>query len=397
VHMNQAVHSFPIRLALFLALVLHAGATGAKEESKIQILLLPPDAHSNGNGKHIGPLRGYVRTQFQDAIARLRLQLRGAEPATEHVLIAMEDEAAMDGVEIARFTTGSNGQFTGNFDLLGGDGAEAPVDPRGHYLVVSDGSGVILAGWLYGAAEDDGPLTRVKELTALVPDETVNPSGNASARYERRPNGHGKFQVAMRGVPEDSYELWVDDCLMETITPNSRGNAMATFTTKPGRGRSLPHNVKGALDRDPRSKWVELKQGDQVYFSGPMLAQIEGLNACSSSESTTPLVLVPPQVEGSGTVALTVEPDCETSMAVEVENLPVATYDLYADGYLIAEISVTDDGGGNRSGRVDFDPTPDTVDELLLDFPIHSGMVIEVFHAGESAPGSMPLLTATLP
>jgi hypothetical protein len=168
-----------VSIAFALVLLAPLGAT-AKEESKISIVLQA--APGNGN------LRGDVRTKLQGDVTRLQLRVRGAEPETEHVLLAKDDEAAVEGVELARFTTGSNGQFTGSFDVGKGDGAEAPVDPRGHYLVVSDGDDEILVGWLYGDAEDDGPKTKVKELTALQPDDTTNPTGSAAARYDMRPN-----------------------------------------------------------------------------------------------------------------------------------------------------------------------------------------------------------------
>jgi hypothetical protein len=64
---------------------------------------------------------------------------------------------------------------------------------------------------------------------------------------------------------------------------------------------------------------------------------------------------------------------------------------------LVGAIEVTDDGMGNLSGRIDFDPTPDEMGEIPLDFAFGSGSLVEVFAAGESAPTHTPLLTATLP
>jgi hypothetical protein len=78
---------------------------------------------------------------------------------------------------------------------------------------------------------------------------------------------------------------------------------------------------------DPRRKLVELKQGDALYFS-PMLAQIEGVNV--QRERVDHAVRARPRPDrGLGSVILDVEPDCETSLEVEVEDLPAATYDLY--------------------------------------------------------------------
>lgn len=386
-------------LALGLVLVVVPTLAGAKEESKIQIRLQPPGAEGgSGNGIGNGQVRADVHTRLQGATASLQINVRGAEPETEHVLLAKLDENDPDGLELARFMTGANGAFNGTFDLHKAD-AETPVDPRGRYLVLSDGAEDVLAGWLYGVPEDDGPRTKVKELTRLAPDEMLMPSGSVDARYDRRPNGHGTFRVSLHGVPVAEYLLFVEGVEVESVTPNPAGNAKLSFTTRPSHGstKSKAHNRKGPLDFDPRRKLVELKQGAEVYFSGPMLAQIDGVNVCSASESSTPFALGPGQLQGSGQVVLAVENDCETSVEVEVADLPVASYDLYVDDALVGVIAVSDDGMGNLSGRIDFDPNPDEPDEVPLDFPVGSGAVFDVYSAGADPAMVTPLLSATLP
>jgi hypothetical protein len=367
------------------SLALVAPPASAKEESKIQIRL-----EATGGG---GGVRGDVRTKLQGDDARLALRVRGAEPETEHVLLARMGEADTDGLEVARFTTGSNGQFTGSFDL-----GSAGVDPRGKYLVVSDGTNDVLAGWLYGAPADDPPKTKVKEVTSLAPDATASPDGEVDARYDMRPNGHGKLAVALRGVPAGEYDLFVDGVMVESLMTNPGGNAKATFTTKPvnGSAKGKPHNRKAALDFDPRRKLIELRMGDALLFSGPMLAQIGGLNVCDASASDVPFERGPGQMEGAGTVTVGGETDCEASVEVEIQDLPAGTYDLYVDGALVTAIEVTDDGG-TLSGRADFDPNPDEAGELPLDFPTDAGTTFDVFAAGETPMTGTPLLTATLP
>jgi hypothetical protein len=378
-------------LALVFLASLGASSVDAKEESKIQIRL----ERLGGGG---GQLRGDVRTQLQEDVTRLRLHVRGAEPETEHVLLAKEAPEDEEGAELGRFTTGSNGQWTGTFALGKGDESEAPADPRGRFLVVADDADEILGAWLYGAVEDDAPKTKVKEQTGLEPDAETAPSGSAAARYDLRPNGMGTFRVTLRGVPAGDYDVWVDGVMVDELTPNSAGNAEASFTTRlRGSPRSRPHHTKRQLTFDPRRKLVELKQGDDVYFSGPMLAQIEGVNTCATSDSTVMFALGPGQVEGSGEVRRTIEADCETSLSIEVADLPAATYDVRVDAALVGSLMVMDDGMGNLSGVVVFDPTPDAPGELALDFPVGSGSVVQIFAEGESAPAETPLLEATLP
>ncbi len=387
-------------LTLSTAIVVPSAPAGAKEESKIQIRLLPAGGGGgNGNGVGQGQARGDVRSQLQGSTARLQIHVRGVEPGVEHVLLSRQDELDAAGIELARFTTDGNGAFNGTVDLHRLDDSDARLDPRGRYLVVSDGSQDLLAGWLYAAVEDDGPMTKVKEQTRLSPDAAVLPSGSFDARYDRRPNGNGTFQVTLRSVPAGEYLLFVDGVEVASVTPNAAGNAVARYTTKPPRGapKSKPHNRKGSLDFDPRRKLVELRQGTQPYFSGPMLAQISGVNSCPTGESVTPLALGPEQTEGSGRVVIAVEGDCETSVEVEVEDLPAASYDLYVDGMLVGQIDVTDARAGTLSGRIDFDPTPDHPDEVPLEFAIGSGAVFDVHASGADPAFATPLLSATLP
>jgi len=364
------------------ALTLAPAGAFAKEESKIQVLLLAPGVVCDGNGgglaKGQGPI-GEVRSFLQEpgGKAELQLRVRGLAPSTDHELLALASESDLEPQLLASFTTAANGQFVGSFDLHKADAADAPVDPRGKYLVVEEaGSDTdLLAGWLYGAAEDDCPMTKVKELTSLAPDADADPTGSADARYDMRPNGHGSLVVTLRGVPPGDYDIYVEDAgvePVETLTPNPGGSARASFTTKPsnGNGNGQGHNKRGALGFDPRRKSIELRQGDQVYFAGPMLAQVEGLNVCSAS--TTSLTLALPA--GSGTAALEVESDCETALVVDASGLAAGTYDLLVDGVDVADVVVA--GDGIAAAR--FDPTPDAVGELPLDFAISSASSIEL-------------------
>jgi hypothetical protein len=368
-------------LALGLLLALASGAH-AKEESKLQILLLPPGTgggNGNGNGlaKGQGPI-GDLRSFLQDpgSLRRLQLHVRGLEPGVEHTLLALLDETDTAPSELCRFMTDANGQWNGTCEIGKGDAVEAPIDPRGKYLVVNDGVEDVLVGWLYGAPEDDGPMTKVKEQTSLAPDATVAPTGSADARYDMRPNGKGSLVISLRGVPAGDYDVWVDGVLVETLTPNPGGSAKASFRTHPsngngnGGGNGQGHNKRGLLDFDPRRKLIELMQGSEVYFSGPMLAQIEGLNSCTPSSA--PLTLVLPA--GSGTAALEIESDCETALAIEASGLAAATYDLLVDGVDVADVVVA--GDGVASAR--FDPTPDEVGELDLDFAVSGSSTVEL-------------------
>ena len=363
-------------LALPLALFAFAPGAGAKEESKLQILLLPPGA-GGGAGHGHGPI-GALRSFLQDpgGLRQLQLHVRGLEPNLEHTLLAGLDETDPAPVELCTFTTDGNGQWNGTCEIGKGDAVEAPVDPRGKYLSVKDDTDVVLAGWLYGAPEDDGPMTKVKELTRLAPDETTDPTGSVDARYDMRPNGKGSLLISLRGVPAGDYDVYVDGALVETLTPNPGGAAKASFRTQASNGNGgggKGHNKKAVLDFDPRRKLIELMQGSTLYFSGPMLAQIGGLNVCSAT--STPLASVSP---GGVSAALEVEADCETALAVTATGLAVGTYDVLVDGMDRGDLVVADDGMGGTAGSLRFDPTPDTLDELPLDFAVSAASSVEL-------------------
>jgi hypothetical protein len=256
----------------------------------------------------------------------------------------------------------------------------------------------IVGGWLYGQPKDDGPKTKIKEVTDLAPDETASPSGNVAARYDMRPNGHGKLSISMRRVPAGDYEVLVDGAPAATLTPNSGGNAKATFQTRPirgnGSGKIRPHSKKQQLGFDPRRKEIIVQLSDGTpMFSGPMLAQIEGLNTCTTSATETPLT----GAIGSGVAVLELESGCETAFDVEVVDVAAGTYDLYVDGALVASFDAANNGSGTVTGFARFDPTPDAGEnELPLDFAVGSGSQIEVFVTGADPTNDLPALSGTL-
>jgi hypothetical protein len=211
-----------------------------------------------------------------------------------------------------------------------------------------------------------------------------------------RPNGRGKLSISMRHVPAGDYEILVDGAPVATLTPNSAGNAKATFRTRPNRGHGSgkvkPHRKKQLLDFDPRRKEILIQLSDQTpVFFGPMLAQIEGLNTCSPTATDSPLT----GGTGSGVAALEIQENCETAFDVEIEGVSTLSYDLYVDDALVATFDAADDGSGTVTGFVRFDPTPD-VGELLLDFAVGSGSLVEVFTAGADPIADPAVLSGTL-
>ena len=145
---------------------------------------------------------------------------------------------------------------------------------------------------------------------------------------------------------------------------------------------------------DPRRKEILVQLTDETaMFSGPMIAQIEGLNVCSSSSTDSPLL----GDIGSGVAAVEVQENCETAFDVEIVDVAAGSYDLYVSDMIVATFEAADDGFGTITGSVRFDPTPDVGEgELLLDFPVDSGSLVDVFDAGADSTVDLPVLSGEL-
>jgi hypothetical protein len=310
----------PLRISLAVALmfVLLPAIGSSKEESKIQVRLEAVsngNGNGNGNGVGRGKLRGDLRIKLQGDDADLQLRTRGLDPG-DYAIVAT-DEMGEEHL-IATFTAGSNGSANVREDLTDtGDGNEAPVDPRGKFVSVrpDGGSAVddVLGGWVYGHPDDDPPMTKVKELTALEPNDP-SIGGRADARYDMRPNGRGALVISLRGLDQGTYEIWVMDGNtphMTELTTNSGGNARVAYSTRQrnGNGKSKGHNKRGFLNFDPRRKLIEVTRVNEdttktLYFSGLMIAQIEGLNSCTDGvRATAELAAEPPDPTRSGSAA----------------------------------------------------------------------------------------------
>jgi hypothetical protein len=343
--------------------LLVAGSAAAKEESKIQVPLenlgVEPGASAD------------LRSKLDAGGATLHLKAKGLEGSTEYHVLA-------DGIEQARFVTQANGHANEMFDLLEADAVSPriPFDPRGRYVTVNDGVQDVLGAWYSTAGEPD--RTKVKEWTDLAP-EAVAGDGHADARYDRRPNGKASFRVHMRQAPAGVYDVMVADVAVGSIETNGSGGGRIDFTTK-GKGK------KGMLlDFDPRGELVELEQGGVLYFSGVMLAQIDGLNVCSASEETVPLEAALGE-GGSGSATLAVEEDCDLELRVEMTGLTAGDHELRVDGMLLTGFVA--DG----SDSLVLDTDPDDVSETTLGLD-PSGGLLEVVRSSDS----MAVLSATLP
>lgn len=351
---------------------LGAGDAKAKDESKI-MLRMDPLVNADDVGR--------VQSFMWDGRARIDVQVRRLAPLTEHVL------HLDDGTELARFTTSSSGDANLRVDLLQtGTQSLPPVDPRGHEVLVSDATHDLLSAWLYGPIEDDPSWVHIKEWTDLAPS-ALGTTGSVLARYELNPSGKPRFVVQPRHVPAGSYDVLVGGVPVASFVPNSAGNGYLDFraSTKgfgalmKGPDGKPSHNQKMSLDFDPRDKLVELKQGADVYFSGVMRAEIDGVNECTAASTDVTMAAVDPTSSAVGTAAVGKDEDCDRELEVEIEGVLAGSYDVTVDGVMVGQIVIATDGA---SGSLAFESHPDEAGELPLDFSFGPGSVVQVEQAG---------------
>lgn len=317
------------------ALLVAAAPALAKEESKIRLVL---DNVSEG----VDPdAKGWVRVQLDAKRTVLHLKVSRLEPLTEYV-VTFNDE------EFARVTTGAKGGTSQKFDLRTDGASGLPMDPRGKLLAVNDGAMDILAGMVSGPLEPSWTL--VKEWTQLAPEPDV--TGKAYARFQRLPNGNKHFVVMLRGVEPDVYAVLLDGAPLGEIETNSAGNGQLAM-------RALHEKAMAALARarakskgkgpafqplveDPRYRLIEVLREGVLVFSGPMLAQIPGLNVCAPDLDEVALT----GASGEGTLRFGVGEDCGPVMEIEVTGLAAGDHDVQVNGSSVGTLSVAADGTG---------------------------------------------------
>jgi hypothetical protein len=359
--------------AASLALLL-GGPIQAKELSDVKTPLenlgVDPDA------------RGKVRLRLQENRATFQVKVRRLDPSAVY-------ELRRDSVPVGEIAT--DGAGAANVVFRAPESGSDPVldfDPRGSFMSVGQGELDVLGAVVSGGLELDG--IKIQEKTSLEPTELLAdfPKAEARLKYEVRPNGKRKFELDARHLPPGTYEMWViDEALAETeiasFTTNPAGNAKVTFGFAPPKKNgkepkgkkpmNKPGRVKGmALDFDPRTATIEIRQGEDVYFSGSMLAQIPGLNVCEPESSMVDLALVGSPEQVFGVAAFEVAEDCSRTFEVGIGDdagvtLTPGLYDLSVGSDLVGEIEAQAGEGGAVEGGIAFFSEPEE-EQLALTF-----------------------------
>ena len=359
-------------LALAVVALLLGTPALAKEASKIKLRLENVSSGADSRA------RGWVRVKLDHRRTILHMKVRRLQPDTEYII-------TFNGVEFTRFTTRRNGHANERFDLLTDGAGLAPMDPRGKLLAINDGTSDVLAGVVSGPMEPRWII--VKEWTDLEPEAGVD--GRALARFRRNPNGLMRFVVVLKHVTPGDYDVLLDGALLGTISTNRAGVGRLRFRGRPAKAmggpKPNPRRKWQPLTEDPRYRLLEvLQDGTTLVFSGPMEAQIDGLNSCTASLTDVALT----GTTGSGNVSFGTGDDCDEVVVVDVAGLAEGDYDLQVNATSVGTLSVAADG----TGSLVFESDPET-GEQLLDFTLQTGDVVDVVDPVTTT----AVLTATIP
>jgi hypothetical protein len=297
--------------------------------------------------------------------------------------VEIEDVAAgaydlfVGGVLRAVITVDSTGEGEVEFDSEVEPG-KLPLDfdPRGQSIDVSQGPNVFFSASLAAPGQGVTECTFSESEQALA-STGVDPDASGKARFRVRDDCDQDFRVEIEDVPVGAYDLLVDGVNRGTITVADTGveiEGEIEFDTDP----DDPGDV--LLDFDPRGALIEVVQGATTYFSSAFDGIPTGGPACTPTETELPLLNVGPDGDASGKARFRVRDDCDRDFRVEIEDLPLGSYDLLVDGTNRGTITVVDTGL-EIEGEIEFDTDPDEPGEVLLTFD-PGGKLVEIEQGG---------------
>lgn len=240
-------------------------------------------------------------------------------------------------------------------------------DPRGLRVDVSQNGNICFSGKMRADAQGV-TICAYSETTVMLPSTGADPDGSAEAELRTREDCEQSFSVEAEDIPVGAYDIKVGGVLKETLTVIDDGVKI----------EGEIEFEDGALDFDPNGQTIEISQGATVFFSGPFTGGVTGGGdaQCTPSDVELPLLNAGVYDAGSGDTDSRVDVDCDRSFSVEIEDVPVGSYDVRVDGVVRGSLTVAFDGVQNR-GEVEFETDPDEPGDVLLNFAT-DGKLVEV-------------------
>src|SRR5262249_16886870 len=149
----------------------------------------------------------------------------------------------------------------------------------------------------------------------------------------RTHDDRSSFEIEVEHLADGAYDVLIDGVVKGTLVV-SGGVGEIEFESGSDDGGH-------ALDFDPLGPLVQVRHATTIVLSATGLAPAPGVSTCTPSESETPLSNVGPDVDASGSVRVQVADDCGHDFRVEIEDLPVGSYDLLVGGILRGSIAVS--------------------------------------------------------
>jgi hypothetical protein len=211
----------------------------------------------------------------------------------------------------------------------------------------------------------------------LLASTGADADASAEAEFETEDDCEREFKVEAEDLPVGNYDLIVDGVVRGTINvadtaSGTRGELEFSSDTD--------ETGKLLLNFEPKDKVVKIKQGSTVYFRDRADNAVPVTPLCEVINNE--LALINSGVNGSakGKARFRDDGDCDQDFRVEIEDLPLGTYQVYVGGLQQGdiEVSLVD---GEHEGEIEFDTDPDDPDEVLLDFDPR-GQMIEVRQGG---------------
>ena len=254
-------------------------------------------------------------------------------------------------------------------------------DPRGLTVDVAQAAGVLFTGKM--AADAQGlTVCSFSETEVTLPSTGADADGSADARLRTKEDCDLDFSVEAEDVPAGDYEVRIGGVVKGTLTVVDDG-----FRTKGelefDDEADDPGEVK--LDFDPNGQTIEIVQGATVFFggvfSGGTTTTTPQAGQCEASEMRLPMLDAGAIPGAKGDARFRVRDDCEQDLRIEIEDVPVGSYDLRVDGTVRGSFNVATTLEGENEGEFELDTNPDQPGELLLNFD-PQGKLVEVLQGG---------------
>jgi len=237
-------------------------------------------------------------------------------------LVPGADYTVMVGTEmLTTLSTDAGGSASAQMDLAG-----PHVDPRGRSIRVLDPDGVPVLSLVapdhpaYNEAEV-APLASFGSGGGFVQTTTIA--------------GESWLSVSVQGAEPGTYDVVAN------------GESVATIDAPEGVGTA----TLAPPPFDPRDAAFELLLDGVGYFAGGGRASIEGLDFCSSAGAEQELFAA---IAGSGRARLVTRSNCSRRFEVEIDAVPLGSYDVFVDGVARGAFPVGSDENAMTFGSISF-------------------------------------------